>query len=181
MNITFLVGNGFDISAGIDTSYNGFYNWYCSKDANTSKCIKQFKQDILEDLEKPIAQRTWADFELGLGKYTSKFSLDTVGEYLECYENAHKEMITYLEEQESQFKFSELPNKELDKVRSGLLNFYQELSPEEISVFKSLFNADTANSTKLNFISFNYTKILDKYIQAISKEPLKSGKEAIRN
>ena len=31
MQITFLVGNGFDITAGLDTSYSAFYKWYCQQ------------------------------------------------------------------------------------------------------------------------------------------------------
>ena len=93
MLITFLVGNGFDISAGIDTSYRGFYNWYI-KQSSSSNVIQQFKHELqgalLNNAEK------WSDFEIGLGKYTADFALVTADKFVEIYEDAHESMIQYL-------------------------------------------------------------------------------------
>ena len=43
MYITFLVGNGFDIASGLDTSYAAFYNWYCNQ-PNTSPSVGELKK-----------------------------------------------------------------------------------------------------------------------------------------
>ena len=48
MQITFLVGNGFDIAAKIDTSYEAFYKWYCDIDSDKEH-IKIFRKNIKED------------------------------------------------------------------------------------------------------------------------------------
>ena len=45
MNITFLVGNGFDIASKIDTSYGAFYEWYCDIDSDKEQ-IKKFRKNI---------------------------------------------------------------------------------------------------------------------------------------
>ena len=63
MNITFLVGNGFDMSLGIDTSYRGFYQWYCEQPSNSDH-IEKFKEHIKNDIEGD--GENWADFEMGL-------------------------------------------------------------------------------------------------------------------
>jgi hypothetical protein len=78
MDITFLVGNGFDIAAGIKTSYRDFYNWYCNQ-PSASPCIEHFKREIQDDVKK--GGENWSDFEIGLGKYTSRFDQETVEEF----------------------------------------------------------------------------------------------------
>ena len=42
MNVTFLVGNGFDIACDIDTSYKAFCNWYLQR-PNPAKSVKFLK------------------------------------------------------------------------------------------------------------------------------------------
>ena len=42
MNITFLVGNGFDLSAGLRTAYRDFYDWYCAQPSGNLD-IQMFK------------------------------------------------------------------------------------------------------------------------------------------
>ena len=89
MRITFMVGNGFDLGLGIKSSYDDFYNWYC-KIPSGKPHIQQFKQDIMADMDRNLLndERTWADFELGLGAYTANFTKETVEEFLDCFEDA---------------------------------------------------------------------------------------------
>lgn len=91
MNITFLVGNGFNISAGVDTSYESFYKWYYSQPSQTVT-ILNFKEEIRNDIEDGV--KNWADFETGLGKYTSHFSLENVNAFFECREDAIENIIS---------------------------------------------------------------------------------------
>ena len=79
MQITFLVGNGFDISCGIDTSYKGFYNWYLKQDSKTD-VIRRFKEDIQDDL---IGRgERWADFEFGMGQFSKNFTKETAADFM---------------------------------------------------------------------------------------------------
>lgn len=48
MNVTFLVGNGFDISAGLKTSYRDFYTWYLSQSTD-DPAVTKVKAHIEED------------------------------------------------------------------------------------------------------------------------------------
>lgn len=34
MNVTFLLGNGFDLNLGLSTSYKDFYSYYTKKEPN---------------------------------------------------------------------------------------------------------------------------------------------------
>ena len=100
MKITFMVGNGFDIGLGIESSYIAFYNWYCKRPSEEEH-IQMFKKDIMNDMSRDIPddEKTWADFELGLGKYTAKFTKDTVDKFIECYGDAQENIAAYLKEQ----------------------------------------------------------------------------------
>ena len=75
MKISVLLGNGFDVSLGIKSSYGDFYKWYYDKPSDI-KHIQDFRNAIKEDILRDIPddEKTWADFELGLGKYTENFT-----------------------------------------------------------------------------------------------------------
>lgn len=170
MNITFLVGNGFDIACGIDTSYGAFYEWYCDKPSN-KKHIEEFKKNIKEDINGE--GKNWVDFELGLGKYTKHFTVDTVDDFLDCYDDAQSSIIKFVEEKKSLYDLENLPNEELIKFKKGLTNFHTSVYPQEQKRFNELFNKDTSNNRILSFLSFNYSDTLDKLLEAISGTPLK--------
>ena len=169
MDITFLVGNGFDIAAGIKTSYRDFYNWYCNQ-PSASPCIEHFKREIQDDVKK--GGENWSDFEIGLGKYTSRFDQETVEEFIECYEDAHEKIVQYIEEEHQRFEFV-ATREEIAQLSKGILLFYQELSPQEQATIKSIIKKEQSESTQVHFISFNYTNLLQKCINFVSKEPLR--------
>ena len=77
-NITFIIGNGFDLRVGLATRYIDFYKVYCKIKDDDSGLIRHFKLDILQD-EKRV-WKNWADFELGMGKRADMF--DTSNDFL---------------------------------------------------------------------------------------------------
>lgn len=164
MYITFLVGNGFDIASGLDTSYAAFYNWYCNQ-PSTSPLVGELKKNIINCGEN------WADFEIGLGKYTSSFRHGMEPDFFGCYEDAHEKMIEYIEGEGNQVDFSSLES-EIEQMKIGLLNFYEELSSQERQAIQSVYRRDRTNDTILQFISFNYTNALDRCVSLLAKEPL---------
>lgn len=166
MQITFLVGNGFDIGAGLKTSFRDFCEWYVQQ-RSPSFMIEQFKQDIKKDID------TWADFEAALGQYTEKFSSETGEAFMECYEDAHENMITYLQSAEKMFNIDDIAESDIARMRDGLLNFYQELTPSERATFDALIQDDRNRDTTMQFVSFNYTSCLDQYVKRIASTPLR--------
>ena len=72
MNITFLIGNGFDLNLGLETSYNSFIKKY-------TKGIKNAKDtdDILYYFKKKISKDIglWSSAEEAIGKITKTFIL----------------------------------------------------------------------------------------------------------
>lgn len=170
MQITFLVGNGFDIATGLDTSYAAFYKWYCQQ-PSPKKHIERFKREIADDVR--TGGKNWADFEIGLGQYTSRFTVDQVAKFLECYEDAHEMIVKFLELQKDAFDLEHISDEALTFFKNGLLRFYQDLSPQEIKLFEEMIDGDKINNTVINFLSFNYTDTLDRVVEELSKTPLK--------
>ena len=169
MNVTFLVGNGFDLSAGIDTSYRAFYRWYCGQPSRVPE-VQKLKKDISNYLE--YGGETWADFEMGLAKYTEKFTVEDAESFLECYEDAHEGIIDFLEEVERSVDFNNISEEQSKQLKDGILHFYRELRPADRREIEEIITAGKTSSTKINFVSFNYTDVLDKCIENISSAPL---------
>ena len=70
MNITYIIGNGFDISKGFDTSYEAYYNYL-----ESNKTKYSGMDDIIESINKykeKLGDIDWSDFEEGLLDYISK-------------------------------------------------------------------------------------------------------------
>lgn len=78
MRILYIIGNGFDISLGMKTGYPDFYRYYLSFSSKDDDITK------LKDCIKDNKYETWADLEIGLGKYTSSISSPEI--FLKCLE-----------------------------------------------------------------------------------------------
>ena len=62
MNVTFLIGNGFDLGIGLKTAYSDFYDVYCHPLDRDGMQIRRFKSDLLTNYEN------WSDFEMAFGE-----------------------------------------------------------------------------------------------------------------
>lgn len=165
MNVTFLVGNGFDISCGLKTSYKDFYEWYCMQEKSEKAHVNRFREEIDADLKN--GKGNWADFEVALGQYTKNFTLNTVQDFIDCYEDAHDNLMRYLKEESSRFNQF---NRDYvrSRVSDSLCAFSAELKEQEKKEldrsFRKLLYMD--NTYHFSFISYNYTNLLDLSIAA---------------
>lgn len=50
MNVTFLIGNGFDLGIGLKTAYADFYGIYCMPHQGDSPAVVKFKSEIQKKL-----------------------------------------------------------------------------------------------------------------------------------
>ena len=173
MEITFMIGNGFDISMGLQTSYSEFYKWY-AKQKDSDEEIRDFKRKINENLEeKDEEDRYWADVETGLAMSTADYNYGS--NFIMCYEDIHDNLISYLKNEERIF------NDEKEKIlkissiiRSQIPNYYNELSLGEKETFKNLETKNSSANSKINIICFNYTKISDLVFNEVFKSSLKN-------
>lgn len=168
MQVTFLVGNGFDIGAGLKSSYGDFYKWYCAQNSPKPH-IDKFRKEIKDDIQK--GGKNWSDFEIGLGKYTAHFSKDTLQDFFDCYEDAGDKMLEYLELQVDRFE-KNIDKASIDAFKLGLVNYLYELPPKEKKEIELIFPPKSNFNIKMKMVSFNYTSCLDMFVEKAAAEPL---------
>lgn len=100
MNVTFLIGNGFDLGIGLKTTYLDFYNVYCKTTMEDSWGIKRFKSELQDNYEN------WSDFEAAFGEYAS--NLYDSRQYLEMFEDFVIKFSDYLKNEEKNFDSSKI-------------------------------------------------------------------------
>lgn len=183
MQITFLVGNGFDVAFGLQTQYKDFYNWYI-KQKSSKEHIKRFKEEIKQYIlgskkEENKENINWSDFEIGFGQYSRDFEEGEEEKYLECYDDVKERLMEYLEKEET--KISDILDKvDCNIIWQGVRTFYQNLSEREKLELSSLLNDLGSQSHTVKFISFNYTNALDQLINKIKGEQGKVHYGALR-
>lgn len=165
MNITFLIGNGFDIGIGMKSKFKDFFHVYQEQSEGKPERIKQLSNEIGSDY------KTWADFEIALGKYTSKFNVETKQDFLDQVNDFEEEFITYLREEEKALKINE-DEKVGAEMKKALLGFYQEenLAPESSMAIKKIFHMYSAEAHQYNFVNFNYTFTLEACLDKIPQK-----------
>ncbi len=162
MNITFLIGNGFDISLGLKTSYSEFAKYYIQR-PSSHPSIEKLKTDIEKDIhngEKEWGSK-WADFERAFGEYTK--NLSGIKEFDIVYDDVVAEMHTYITQEKERFDdvISKTPIIDDVFVRSCI---YPDSFIRERSKISKLFQGNI----HLYFINFNYTTTFDRFAKSIN-------------
>ena len=164
MNVLFMIGNGFDLNVGLKTGFPDFLPVYVELPSDNDY-IAQFKKTI-----KGEGIKNWSNFEARLGKYAEEFAADTSDNLILCRDNFLKELVNYLKQEESKIDF---PSR-ADEIRTGftksITNYYAALSPVSEEQIKTVY-ARCANVTHhYNFISFNYTGVLDNCVRIVKSQ-----------
>lgn len=177
MNITFFIGNGFDIGLNMPTRYEDFYKHYCKirvGENGDSDNIIQFKtmlKDWHNDKEKHIID--WADFEKAFGKHSADLKISRKADYLARFDDFVEKFNAYLEIVEACTDCSN--SDEIGKIMDDAMKSYKQIrraDENSIDAFREKFNSDRI----YNFVCFNYTKTLDKCIAAL-REVLRKGNQ----
>ncbi|MFS0935475.1 AbiH family protein [Enterococcus casseliflavus] len=181
MNITFLLGNGFDIQCGLKTSYINFYEYILRKKYSLElsqemdeKFVSKIDNMIYSEIYKSKDSiETWADLEFQLGAYTKRLkekSQDTnlAESFLDDFETLREDLNEYLkgiqiqDNVEISEDFSEILFTTMDKFFYGVLE-------QEHDEIKSMLSENTNSHFNYRFISFNYTNSLQLVFQNCSK------------
>lgn len=152
-NITFIVGNGLDISLGLNTSYRSFYAYVREHDLHPDNSI--YKAIAKENPE------WWADFELGLGRFTNSIEAITEKERAawsqrlnDELDDIKRDLKRYIREQNERAD-EHIPNITFtrDSVLSGL---------ETGQISNILRHINDGHQTAIRFVTLNYTNVLEK-------------------
>lgn len=166
MNITFLIGNGFDISLGLKTSYSEFAKYYIQR-PSSHPSIEELKRDIENDIlhnkEKKWGSK-WANFELAFGGYTTYISDNN--EFDIVYDDIVNELRTYLSIENMRFT-AMLTSNALNqkKLVDALIHPYNFIRNSKI--LSDFIQEEINSSINVRIINFNYTSTIDTLVKNI--------------
>ena len=171
MEITFLIGNGFDVGMGLKSKFTDYFPLYCSESLHKEERLKGLSKSILDDKEE------WSYFERQLGEYTEKFDSNTVQDYINQEKDFLDGFIKYLEKEESKLSFDDKPGI-ARMMTQALINYYtnDNLQRESETTIKNLYFENRSATHNYNFISFNYTSVLEKCLQTINRGIIKDSR-----
>lgn len=153
MNITFLIGNGFDINLDMKTRYRNFYEYYKNIPSDND-LINAMKKDMGENIFC-----NWSDLEVALGKYTAK--MKTINDMDIILEDICKNLSDYIMIEEERCALTDQNKYE----------FYRDFTYPEQYLPLADYNAikehkeNWVNSDcNIDIISFNYSTTLEKLL-----------------
>ena len=162
MDITFLIGNGFDVGLGMATTFKDFFPVYYAKSRNKNANIRALSEKICDD------EDTWSYFEKQLGQYSSEFDANTASNFFAQINDFTSEFMEYLHHQEDRLSYSDT-SLISNTITSALTSFY---SPEILHVQSSkrvsaVFQKFANEEHRISFVSFNYTDTLEKCLATL--------------
>ncbi len=153
MNITFIIGNGFDLNLGLPTDYGHFYQYYLSLKSN-STIINTLKRNI-----KQYKDKDWKDLELGLGQFTAE--VNTVEEFQEAYFDIQSALNNYIAYIDAHFNDLMSINQKLKKAVIDGFRYPESEFPYKDKESLKMFRNSKGNSVKFNILTLNYTHTVE--------------------
>lgn len=162
MNVTFMIGNGFDLRMGMHTKYTDMYDSYVASDSEDD-VIRKFKNVLSADGAKKYVN--WGDFELAMAKYARAF--ETEQDFIKCVRDFKSHMVMHLKKEEEQFleylkSFDNSFSACVKTIDEALSNYCDGQTPNVISKIKKIENR---TGIAHDFITFNYTRIFDYLLE----------------
>ena len=161
MNITFMIGNGFDINCGMNCTYRDVYKKYITT-PSASEVIASFKKRIRSDLD------TWADFETAMAADMANYQSEH--EFLSCLRDFKNYLNQYLLLEQSKL-YQQLNNSFVyaavqEEMRDSLESFYDGISHNVSHDIQ-----EKLGQTPISYrtISFNYTDIFERILRYVIK------------
>ncbi len=157
MNITFLIGNGFDLNIGLKTRYQDFYDYL--KSSGTLSDINDKMKDLNNNSEIDLSTAMWSDLELGLGKFTNFFDFNH-SDYVDFVEKIIYALASYIENEQNKIKWD---TGEVNTcMRKSIYTFYNYLSKRDKAIISNIISGKDCT---YRFISYNYSLIINKCIK----------------
>ena len=158
-NITFILGNGFDLNLGMDTRYSDMYKGYIEQPSIIGY-IDKFKKHLND--QAPIFEK-WGDFEMAMAEYAKTLSSEE--EFVGCVRDFKGYMVKYLTDENNKMvkliKNTQNTKEILGELDKSLTKFYDGLTPNDMNKIKSIIEK---SDVVRNYITFNYTMPLESLL-----------------
>ena len=159
MNITFFIGNGFDINLGYATKYSDFYPYYfdyMKKNHSDDLLYKEIKKD----------KENWSDLEMGLGDFHKNIYDGDDAAFIECKNRMDSVLSSYLQ---AEAKRNVVFTGDAAQEFQNRIVHIDQFLPESDALEYRRATESVADTIHYCFISFNYTHSLDEIIQYTRK------------
>ena len=84
MNITFFIGNGFDLNLGLKTGYTDFNNYFIENASEDNFFRKWMLEERSQCTSGILSENSlWSDLELGIGNHLSSITSDMLPKILQ--------------------------------------------------------------------------------------------------
>lgn len=153
MNITFFIGNGFDINLGLKTQYSFFYSFF-KEHAKENNMIKEWIDGN---------ERLWADLEEKLGMELKKLTEEEIDKFYEDKEELDRLLIEYLEIEQDKYIINDDDIIKQEFSRS-MIDFYDNLAINDKKSIEQTLSTYASENYIYCYITFNYTNVLDKIV-----------------
>lgn len=161
MNITYIIGNGFDLCLGLKTRYQDFYNYYQNQ-SSPSEEVKQLKANIDRNKEN------WADLELALGEYTPNFK--DPNSAIDVMVDLCKHLTEYLK---LQSRFIPQSNEKIkEEMLRCLANPNEFFLPADQEQIQSYYSNSLLAHSKITILSLNYTPSIERILDYKGNQPI---------
>lgn len=160
MNVTFLIGNGFDINLGLKTKYSDFLHWYVKQNPYKMNSLMDsirfdmFKTYLLENVDS----EWWSDIEKAMGVYLGDFTDSNIRDYYFIVRDIKIKLSEYLTKEQEKCNFDK--TKDIASVFKRFLTRFDE----EVMLNKGSKCIPRNTSINYHFINFNYTNTLKNII-----------------
>lgn len=158
MTVTYLIGNGFDIALGLDSSYRSFYD----------KVLEPLKSKTSNTIIKEICsdKDAWADMELSLGQLTN----DEMNP--DAFYNDKIEIEELLEQylyNEQELFSCDYSDELQNVVKNAFCAFHNVLKDTERIAIDNIIKRHNGEHHVFQVISFNYTNTIDEIFRVIKE------------
>lgn len=159
MDITLIVGNGFDLALGLKTSYRDFYDWFLRK-TGENPYIKVMQNTI------EWGRDEWSDFEEKMGEFCECFTKKQMRSYGPWKRETDDFLKKYLKEQDT----SQTVKKVIETKHNIPLCWRSiHSSALALKLVNSNLFSESDEHVSLHMISLNYTDSLDQIAEKMRK------------
>lgn len=162
MQVTFLIGNGFDVSAGLSTQPVQFLSGFITEHESDNDADVVAARNLAATI-KSEGVRNWADFEIKLGEYSD--SVSTAEEYLEASDSLAGYLHAWLQAESARIDdgYIEANTQNCMGSLPGIRSIFE---PEENDMIEKLRSRHSSEHWEYALISFNYTDTLFRMFDA---------------
>lgn len=180
MIITFLIGNGFDISLAEKyksffvntTTYRAMYDWNSKYEYST---IEQKNNRLTSSLYNRHSNNLWSDFESGL--VSSFLNLKNPETDIVNFFRDKDQLCNYINDYlrlffQERINETNYTNECLSEFQTSVLLFQERMQEEDKRILFDFVDGLDLNEIYIDFINFNGTNTLEHLINELKKSPV---------